>query len=87
MHKLPTGVRIPSLEALNDALDDGNHDYAILLNGGVFSRKTITRTNRGYSVLNSIDDTRQHFTPRTIMDESRTNIGKAMKVGALVVLN
>lgn len=33
MHTLPNGVRIPTIEALNDALADGNHEFAIVLAG------------------------------------------------------
>lgn len=84
MHKLPDGVRIPTLDALNDALDDGNHSFAIILNGGLFSRKIIERTARGYRVHNGIDDTSQIFTVAQLFDERRTNIGKAMKLGAFV---
>lgn len=84
-HRLPRGVRIPSIAALNDAIAAGNDDFALLLNGGfLFSRKTITRERGKYRVWHHITDTVEVISARELLD---TNIGHAMNVGALVTLD
>ena len=85
---LPDGVRIPTIEALNDAIADGNDGFAIALAGGAaFSRKTITRKGNKYHVMNHIDKSEQTLTEKQLLDVHRTNIGRAMEVGALFTLN
>ena len=85
MHKLPNGVRIPDINALNDALQDGNHEFAIVLSGGMGSRKTIYPTARGYQLTNHIDDSEMSLTAKQLLDPKRTNIGEAMRKGAFIV--
>lgn len=88
LYELPDGVRIPNIEALNDAIADGNEGFAIALAGGAaFSRKTITRKDNKYHVTNHIDESEQTLTEKQLLDVHRTNIGRAMKVGALFTLN
>lgn len=86
MHKLPNGVLIPNVEALKDAIKDGNTGYAILLGGGVaFSRKTIKLKGKMFRIKNHIDDSIQLLTEKQLLNSDYTHIGEAMKKGALVV--
>ena len=60
----------------------------MLLNGGVFSRKTIkynTKTKK-YAVINHIDDSKQFLTEKEIMNKKITLIGKAMFLRSLIAL-
>lgn len=72
---------IKTVDELKKKILKGNCDYFIVLAGGlVRSSKHITydpKTKR-FSVLNLIDDTRQSFTEKTILDKTKTNIGEAM---------
>jgi len=85
-HTLPDGVRIPNIEALNDAMADGNDGYAIVLNGGLFARKTITWESNRYRVEDHVDGSVVWLTADQLFDERYSNIGKAMKVGAFVTM-
>jgi hypothetical protein len=87
MHKLPTGVRIFSIDDLNDAIAGGNEDFAIVLaGGGLISRKRITFQGNRYRVTNHIDESEQSFSDKQLFDERCTNIGRAMKAGGFVTL-
>ena len=83
LYELPDGVRIPNIEALNDAIADGNEGFAIALAGDVISRKTITRRGNKYHVVNHIDESEQALTEKQLLDVHWTNIGRAMEGGAL----
>lgn len=81
--------RITTPAELRKEVEAGNSEYYILLAGGAIrSSKYITYepSSKRFSVLNLSDDSRQSFTERTIGDEKseRTNIGKAMKLGAFI---
>jgi hypothetical protein len=80
---------IRTLKQLDAELStDEFRDFAILLGGGAaFSRKEIRRVGRRYQIVNCIDDTEQLLTAAQLFDSSRTNIGKAMKIGAFVRMN
>jgi len=81
--------QINTIDELNIALQDKkSHDFVMHLNGGVFSRKTIRKNNKEdkYSVLNHIDNCKQILTSKELMDESITNIGKAIKQGSFSTL-
>ncbi len=76
--------KINSVEELKENCSDEIGEFYVLLNYGLRSSKTIyfnTKTKR-FSVLNEIDGTRQSFTEKSIFNEERTNIGKAIKQGA-----
>ena len=78
---------IDSLLKLDHAIADGaEHDFAIMLNGGVFSRKGIQFKSGTYRVFNYIDDTKQRLTGEQLFDASITNIGKAIKLGGFFEL-
>ena len=85
MNKLPNGTRIPTLKALKNAIADGNTEFAIVLNGPVLSRKTITSHGAKYRVESHIDDTTEVFAAERLLNPDDSNIGIAMKKGALIV--
>jgi len=79
---MPT--RITSLEQLKAESEQGA-EFFILLNYNLRSSKDIVwdARSKNFHVFNDIDQTVQHLTERQLMDESLTNIGYAMKKGAL----
>lgn len=81
-HALPDGTRIHTIEELNKAIADGNRDFAIVLGGGLLSRKDIERVARRYLVFNGIDGTLITLTAKELFTKS--NIGVAMQNGAFV---
>jgi len=79
---MPT--RITFMKQLKAAAEQGA-EFFILLNHGFRSSKDIVwdaEANR-FHVFNHIDQTEQHLTERQVMDRGCTNIGYAMKKGAL----
>ncbi len=69
---------------LFDEVKKGNKKYFIQLNFGARSSKHISRgkTKGTLAITNHIDGTRQILTREQILDESLTNIGKAIAYGA-----
>jgi len=59
-------------------------DFFILLNQGVISRKRISydAEEKKFFIFNLIDETEQELTETELFTEA-TNIGKALKLGAL----
>ena len=62
-------------------------DCFILLNGGLRSSKHIRfyPDDNSFYVLNLIDDSEQILTEAQILDSEYTNIGEAMRKGALIM--
>ena len=60
-------------------------EVVVLLNNEVVSRKTITFGDEDdtFNVFNFADDTMQTLTMDELFDNSKTNIGRALEVGAL----
>jgi len=79
---MPT--RITSMKQLKAEAEQGA-EFFILLNHGLGSSKDIVwdAETKRFHVFNHIDQTEQHLTERQLMDESLTNIGYALKRGAL----
>jgi len=79
---MPT--KITSIEQLKAEAEQGA-EFFILLNYGLRSSKDIVweAEAKKFHVFNHIDQTEQHLTERQLMDERLTNIGYAMKRGAL----
>ena len=77
--------RIRKIEQLKELAKDGL-DCFILLNGGLRSSKYIRYCpdDNSFYVLNLIDDSEQELTESQILDSEYTNIGEAMKKGALI---
>ena len=78
--------RIKKIEQLKDWAKNGL-DCFILLNGGLRSSKHIRfhPDDNSFYVLNLIDDSEQKLTEAQILDSAYTNIGEAMKKGALII--
>jgi hypothetical protein len=76
---------IKQLKELSTA-DNGLGCY-ILLNGGLKSSKHIRYypDDNSFFVLNLIDDSEQELTEGQILDGAYSNIGEAMKKGALIM--
>ena len=78
--------RIKTIEQLKELAKDGL-DCFILLNGGLRSSKHIRYypDDNSFYVLNLIDDSEQELTESQILDSAYSNIGEAMKKGALIM--
>ena len=78
--------RIKKIEQLKELAKDGL-DCFILLNGGLRSSKHIRYypDDNSFYVLNLIDDSEQELTEAQILDSGYSNIGEAMKKGALIM--
>ena len=78
--------RIKTIEQLKELAKNGL-DCFILLNGGLRSSKYIRYypDDNSFYVLNLIDDSEQELTETQILDSAYTNIGEAMKKGALIM--
>jgi len=76
-------------EEFRRILDDHEpHDFGIVLNFGLISRKTITLRKDGrFTVENHVDETTQILTSQEIQEEALTNIGKAIRKKALISLD
>lgn len=69
-------------------LDNRPHDFGIVLNGGIISRKTIRLMKNGlYEIHNHVDETFQHLDSDDIQNDALTNIGRAAKKSALIQLD
>ena len=80
--------RIKTIEQLKElAKREMGLDCFILLNGGLRSSKHIRYfpDDNSFYVLNLIDDSEQELTESQILDSAYTNIGEAMKKGALIM--
>ena len=79
---MPT--RITSIEQLKAEAEHGA-EFFILLNHGLRSSKDIVwdGPSKTFHVFNHIDQTEQHLNERQLMRRDFTNIGYAMKKGAL----
>ena len=78
--------RIKTIEQLKELAKNGL-DCFILLNGGLRSSKHIRyySDDNSFYVLNLIDDSEQELTESQILDSAYSNIGEAMKKGALIM--
>ena len=78
--------RIRTIEQLKELAKDGLECF-ILLNGGLRSSKHIRYypDDNSFYVLNLIDDSEQELTESQILDSAYSNIGEAMKKGALIM--
>jgi uncharacterized protein YaaR (DUF327 family) len=78
--------RIRTIRQLKELAKNGLECF-ILLNGGLRSSKHIRYypDDNSFYVLNLIDDSEQELTESQILDSEYTNIGEAMKKGALIM--
>lgn len=77
-------TNIETVEQLFKLVGAGHTNFFVQLNFGFRSSKYITpgEEDGTLEVLNLIDDTTQTLTAEQIMDESYTNIGRAIKLGS-----
>jgi hypothetical protein len=74
---------IRNCQQLRRAIAEGFIEFRLLLMGGAYSRKTITKASGGrFRVLNHIDGSRQVLTEAELYRQS--NIGQAMTNGAFI---
>jgi len=81
-------IRIRTIEQLKVlAKAENGLDCFILLNGGLRSSKYIRyqADDNSFYVMNFIDGSEQELTERQILDSAYSNIGEAMKKGALIM--
>ena len=78
--------RIRTIEQLKDLAKNGL-DCFILLNGGLRSSKHIRYypDDNSFYVLNLIDDSEQELNESQILDSAYSNVGEAMRKGALIM--
>ena len=78
--------RVRTIEQLKELAKNGL-DCFILLNGNLRSSKHIRYypDSNSFYVFNLIDDSEQELTEAQILDSAYTNIGEAMKKGALIM--
>jgi len=80
--------RIRTIKQLKElAKKEMGLDCFILLNGGLRSSKHIRyySDDNSFFVLNLIDNSEQELTESQILDSAYSNIGEAMKKGALIM--
>ena len=77
-------TKVQSVAHLRALVKAGTHSYALALNGGLFSRKTIRATRDGkFRIINHIDDSKVTLSEAELFTAS--NIGEAMTKGAFFV--
>jgi len=88
MTKQETKDKRITIEQLKElAKDENGLDCFILLNGDLRSSKHIRYypEDNSFFVLNLIDDSEQELTESQILDSAYSNIGEAIKKGALIM--
>jgi len=79
MKKIPPKI-IRNTTELRKSILGGQREFALALQAGMYSRKTI-RIKRGlFRVVNHIDNSREWLTGRQLY--TRSNIGRNMRIGA-----
>jgi hypothetical protein len=77
-------TKVQSVAHLRALVKAGTHSYALALNCGLFSRKTIRTTrNDKFRIINHIDDSKVTLTEAELFTAS--NIGEAIIKGAFFV--
>ena len=75
--------KVKQIKTLDELKAGG--DFFIQLNFGLISRKEISydKTKDKFHICNLIDGSNQTLTSKQILESKRTNIGTALKMGAL----
>ena len=78
-------IMVKSIDHLNNLIENEQNSFFILLNCGFTSSKDIFFGDEPdtYFVINEIDDTEETLTREQLFDKNCTNIGEALKSGAL----
>lgn len=76
------------LENIQDLSGQKLYEYAMLLNGNAYSRKTIKYNPKTklYSITNHIDNSKQVLSKKQILNKKITLIGEAMIKRSLIAL-
>ena len=82
----PKDRRIRTIAQLKKLAEEGMECF-ILLNGGLRSSKFISYNpdDNSFYIFNYIDDSEQELTEIQILSSDYSNIGEAMKKGALII--
>lgn len=74
-------IIVESVPHLRQLINDGHHEFYIVLNGGLISRKLIwiAKDESSFKIENSIDGSTQTLTETGLMNQKLTNIGRAIK--------
>jgi hypothetical protein len=77
-------IKVEDIEHLKELIRQGHHDFAISLKHGLISRKQIKYDEKKqvFKVKNLIDNSKERLTEKKLLDDSITNIGKAITKGA-----
>jgi hypothetical protein len=76
--------QVKSMAHLKELTADDPVEFHLVLNGGLYSRKTISFGGGTFLVWNHIDDTERELTEAQLIDRSYSNVGYAIEQGALV---
>lgn len=77
-------IKIINLDQLKENIKKGQHEYKIALNYGVISRKYIALEEENvFFVVNLIDGSKQTIKGDDMFNKQITNIGIAIRKGAL----
>ena len=76
--------KVTSIKKLREITKKKYVNFRLLLNGGLFSKKTIRfdEEEMKFYIYNHIDDSVQIIGLHQILNEEYTNIGKAIKMGS-----
>lgn len=79
--------QVEDLEDLKRRVKNGARDFAIMLNGGAYTRYTISLRRTGEWVLKyHFTGTKEVLSEEQLFDGDYSNIGEALDKGALVEL-
>lgn len=76
--------QVKSVSQLKRMIENGTHDFFIMLNGGGRSSKFMDYSiySKKFYICNEIDGSEQHLSEKNLFNERHTNIGKAINAGA-----
>lgn len=76
-------IKVKDVAHLRELVASGKHRFFIQLNLWLRSSKFITGNGDKFCIFNEVDGSEDVLTEEELMDEDLTNVGKAMKYGAL----
>ena len=76
--------QVKTIEDLKERIENGQHDFFILLNGFGRSSKEVDYSpkTKKFIIVNEIDGTTQVLSEKNLFNRKYTNIGYAMENGA-----
>lgn len=76
-------IKVKDVAHLRQLIETKSKHFFIQLNFGLRSSKFISSDGDRFCIFNEIDGSEDVLTEEELMDEGLTNVGKAMKYGAL----